>query len=64
MVVVSHCCAIPVGGVTVVPMVTPAKNSSRSFAMVVFTDGAVVVRVPELYNPLLASIGVALLTPA
>jgi hypothetical protein len=62
-VVVIHCCAIPDGVVTVVLTVTPAKYSSWSFATVVVTEGAVVVTVPRLYSPLLASTGVALLTP-
>jgi hypothetical protein len=44
-------------------MVTPAKNSSRSLALVVVTEGAVTSVAPELYCPLLASIGVEVLTP-
>lgn len=48
---------------TVVLIVALAKKSSRSFAAVVVTDGAVIVAVSELYCPLCASIGVELFTP-
>ena len=54
---------MPGGGATVVLTVTPAKNSNRSLAAVVVTEGAVIVMVPELYSPLLASMGAELLTP-
>ena len=60
---VIHCCVIPEGAVTVVLIVTPARNKSRSLALVVVTEGAVTVIVPELYCPLLASTGLELSTP-
>jgi hypothetical protein len=55
---------MPLGGVNVVPVLTPKKPSNISLAMVVVIEGAIADVELAFACPLDASIGVVVLTPA